>query len=107
MVTIFFRSEIELDEIARLENAAPGNAVDDFVVDTDADVSRKTIDDGWRGASAVFGEDFGADIGEFRSGDAGANSGDHGAQGFGDNAATGAEFFELLLLGDGHGVGSV
>jgi hypothetical protein len=103
VVAVFFRSEIEFDEVARLEDAATRNPVDDFVVDANADVAGETVDDGWRRARAVFGEDLRADKSEFRCGDAGANSGSHSAQGFGDDAATGAESFELLLFGDGHG----
>lgn len=44
----------------------------------------------------MLGENLGSDMGEFRSGDAGANGGGHGAQGFGHNAATSAEFIELI-----------
>jgi len=103
VVAVLLRSEIELYEVAGLKDAVAGNAVDHFVVDADTDVAGETVNDGRRRARAVFGEDFRADKGEFRSSDTGTNCGSHCAQGFGDNAATGAKFFELLLFGDGHG----
>lgn len=103
VVAVFFGGEIEFDEVAGLEDAVARNAVDDFVVDADADIAREAVNDRWRRTGAVFGKDPGADKGDFRGGDARANSGGHGSQGFGDDAATGAEFFELLLFGDGHG----
>src|SRR5271165_4955071 len=46
-------------------------------------------------------------MGEFSSGDPGANGGGHGAQGFGHNAATSAEFIELIGCSNGHGLWSL
>jgi len=52
---------------------------------------------------AMYGEDFATGIGEFSSGDTRANFSGHGAKGFGDNLATGTEFFELFDGSDRHG----
>src|SRR5271155_4142173 len=38
VVAVFHSGKVELDEVAGLDGARAGNAVDDFVVDTDADV---------------------------------------------------------------------
>jgi hypothetical protein len=51
---------------------------------------------------AVGGQDLGADFGELGGADAWADLDGHSAQGFGDDLAAGAEFFELLSGGDGH-----
>ena len=72
MVPVFYGSEVELDEIAGLDDAMAGDAVDDFVVDADADVAGKIVDEGRGGLGAVFSEDARADCGEFGGGDAGA-----------------------------------
>jgi hypothetical protein len=102
VVTVFFRREIEFDKIAGLQDAITWNAVNDFVVDADADIARKTVNH-WRGgARAVFGEYFGSDLGEFASGDAGTNNGGHGAQGLSDNATAGTKLVKFVRSGDGH-----
>src|ERR1700679_1953123 len=44
--------EIELDEVARLDRARAGDAMDDFVVDADADVTWKIVDKRGRGLGA-------------------------------------------------------
>src|SRR5208282_5040259 len=85
VVAVFHSGKVELDEVAGLDGARAGNAVDDFVVDTDADVARKIVDERRRGLRAVFGEDARADCGKFGGGDAGADGVGHGAEGFGDN----------------------
>ena len=104
VVAVFDGSEIELDEVARLDGARAGDAVDDFVVHADADVAREIVDERRGGLGAVFSEDACADLGKFSSGDAGADGVGHAAEGFGDDLATGAEFFELFGGGDGHDV---
>lgn len=102
VVAVFDGGEVKLDEIAGLEDAIAGNAVDDFVVHADADVAGEMVDERWRGLRAVFGEDARADGGEFGSGDAGTDRSGHGAESFGDDLAAGAEFFELVGTMDGH-----
>jgi len=106
VVAIFYGGEIELDEVAGLNGAWARDSVDDFVVDADADVAREIVDERWRGLRAVFGQDARADSGEFGGADADANGGGHGAEGFGDDQAAGAKFFELFCGGDGHGLAS-
>ena len=55
VVAVFDGGEIEFDEVAGLDGARAGNAVDDFVVDADADVAGKIVDERRRGLRAVFG----------------------------------------------------
>ena len=102
MVAVFFRSEIEFDEVAGLNGSLAGDAVDDFVVDGDADVAGKIVDERRGGLGAVFGEDARADFRKFGGGDAGPYGAGHGAEGFGDDETAGAEFFELFGGGDRH-----
>ena len=85
MIAVFDGGEVELDEVAGLDRARAGDAVDDFVVDADADVAREIVDERRRGLRAVFSEDARADGGEFGGGDAGANGAGHRAEGFGDD----------------------
>lgn len=102
VIAILFRGEVQFDEIAGEDDAAAGNAVDDFVVDANADIAGKTIDDGRRRARAVLREDACADFGKLGGGDAWADFFAHDAEGFGDDEATCAEFFKLFCSGDGH-----
>jgi hypothetical protein len=63
-----------------LDDAKAGDAVDDFVVDADADLAREIVDERRGGLlGAVFSEDAGPDFGEFAGGDAGADGASHGA----------------------------
>ena len=103
VIAVFHGSEVELDKVAGLDRAQARDAVDDFVVDADADVSGEFVDERWRGLCAVFGKDARANSGEFGGGDAGTNGSRHGAEGFGDDQAAGAQFFELFGGSDGHG----
>lgn len=86
-----------------MDCARAGDAVDDFVVDADADVAGKIVDERRRGLRPIFGEEACADFGELSGGDARADSAGHGAQGSGNDHAAGAEFFELFGSSDGHG----
>jgi hypothetical protein len=83
VVAVFDGGEVQFDEIAGLDHAKAGDAVNHFVVDADAHVAGEIVDQRWRGLGAVFSEDASADFGEFGSGDAGADGVGHGAQGFG------------------------
>jgi len=73
VIAVFDRGEIELDEIAGLNDAIARDAVNDFVVDTDADVAGEFVDERRRGLRAVFGQDARANCGKFGGGDARAN----------------------------------
>ena len=102
VVAVFYGGEVEFDEIAWLDGARAGDAVDDFVVDTDADVAGEIVDERRRGFCAVFSEDFCGDGGEFGGSDAGADGSRHRAESLGDDQAAGAESFELVGGSDGH-----
>ena len=54
VVAVFYGGEVELDEIAGLDDAMAGDAVDDFVVDADADVAGEIVDEGRRGLRRRF-----------------------------------------------------
>ena len=99
VVAVFYGGEVELDEIAGLDRARARDAVDDFVVDADADVAGEIVDERRRGLGAVFSQDFCGDGAKVGGSDTGADRGGHGAEGFSNDQAAGAEFFELLGSG--------
>src|SRR5882724_7874554 len=77
-----------------------------LVVYADADLTRKIVDH-WRGRTgAVVRQNSGANFGEFCGGYAWTDLGGHGAQGFGDDLAAGAEFFELFWSVNRHSTSS-
>jgi len=47
VIAVFFCREVEFDEIARSEDAATRNAVNNFVVDADADLAGESVNHGW------------------------------------------------------------
>jgi hypothetical protein len=96
VVAVLFGGEIKFDEIAGLKDTTTRNAVNDLIIETDADVSGKSIDDRWRRTRTVFGKNLRTDQREFGTGDAGTDGSDHSSQGFGNDAAADAEFLELV-----------
>jgi hypothetical protein len=104
VVAVFYGGEIEFDEVAGLDGARAGDAVDHFVVDADADVAGKIVDERWGGLCAVFFKDVRGDRGEFSRGNPGTDGGGHGPESFGDDEATGAKFLEFFWGVDRHGL---
>ena len=104
VVAVFHGGEIEFDEVAGLDGARAGNAVDDLVVDADADVAGKIVDERRRGLRAVFFKDVRGDRGEFSRGNPGTDAVGHGAESFGDDLAAGAKFLEFFWGVDRHGL---
>ncbi len=51
-IAVLFRDEVEFHEVAGVDNAITGNAVNRFVVDADAERGRKSVDFGRSGFSA-------------------------------------------------------
>ena len=56
VIAVLFGGEIELHEVARLNDAIARNAMNDFVVDTDTHVTGKIVNHRRRRVSAVGGE---------------------------------------------------
>ena len=102
METVLFRGEVQLDQIAGLNNAVAGDAVDDFVVDADANITGEPVDHRRGGAGTMSGEDARPYFAELGGGYAGADFFGHGAQSLRDDEAAGTEFFELFWAIDGH-----
>jgi hypothetical protein len=55
VVAVFYGGEVEFNEVAGLDGARAGDAVDDFVVEANADVAGEIVDKRRGGLSAVFG----------------------------------------------------
>ena len=104
VITILFGGEIELDEIAGLQCAAAGNSVNDFLVDADARVTGKAINQRRRRSRTMLGKHVCGNTRQFGGSDPSADLGGHGRESFGDDAATGAKLVELVGTGDGHGL---
>ena len=100
VIAVLFGGEIELHEVAGLNDAIARNAMNDFVVDTDTHVTGKIVNHRRRRVSAVGGENSCAGFGYFPGRDAWRDSRGHGAENCGDDFAAGAEFIELFRRGD-------
>src|SRR4051812_43594835 len=55
-VPVFLRYQVQLYQITVLDDALPGNAVDGFVVDTDAERAGEAVNLGRSGLGSVVGE---------------------------------------------------
>lgn len=92
-----FGGDVDVDEVAALDDLGAGDAVGGLVVDADAGCAGEIVDEDGGGAGAVEFEKFAADVVEFGGGHAGFNLASHFLDGEAHDAADAFEGVEVFL----------
>ena len=103
VVAILLRREIELDQIAPLNLAIPGNPVNHLVIHADAHITRKPVNHGRRRPCSVLGKHSRANLAKLRSRHSLSHLHGHGAQRFPHDHSARPQLLKLFATINGHG----